>query len=101
MNADSSVTTAEPWSQLPPKTGKGGSTESGKNYADFLVYLYLPISERSISRVAQQQNKSAKYLEKSSSKYYWGPRTTAWDRQEAEKRAVQQQQPREKGKNCG
>jgi hypothetical protein len=92
MNADPSVTTPDPWLQLLPKTGKGGSTESGKNYAHFLVYRDLPISERSISRAARQVKKSVKYLEKLSSKFDWPPRTTAWDRHEAENRAVQQQQ---------
>ena len=37
MSVDSSVTTPDPWLQLPPKTGKGGSTESG-NYQAVEAY---------------------------------------------------------------
>src|SRR5450432_524342 len=92
MNADSSVTTPDPWLQLPSKTGKGGSTETSKNYAYFLVFRDFPVSARSISRVAGQVKRGPKYLEKLSSKFGWRPRADAWNLRQAEIRAEQQQQ---------
>ena len=81
MNPDSSISTPqEPWLQLAAKAGKYGATETLKNYEAFAVYRDLPVSERSIARVAQRLVKNEKKLQKWSSKFFWGERVAAWER---------------------
>jgi hypothetical protein len=98
MTSDVVISSLEkPWLQLPPKTGKGGATETAVNYASFEVYRDLPVSERSISRVAQLLGCSEKLLEKWSSRFYWVERITAWKRHLDEvELGRRQQQAREK-----
>src|SRR6266404_4146680 len=94
MTADSPISNLkQPWLQLPPKTGKGGATETLKNHEAFIVYRDLPTSERSIALAARRLGKNEKLLEKWSSKFYWPERVAAWQRGieeiEAERRLQQ------------
>jgi hypothetical protein len=84
MNADSSVTTRDPWLPLLPKTGKGGTNETPLNYQAFEVYRDLTPSERSLLRTAQILGRSTTLMEKWSSQFYWVARAGAWDRRVSE-----------------
>jgi len=98
---DSPISSLEtPWQRLPPKTGKGGATESPKSFARFERFRELPASERTLSRLAQLLGTTEKSLEKLSSKHYWMERVAVWDRRQSDARAEanaqeQQRQARE------
>lgn len=80
--------TQEPWLRLPPKTSKDGASESSSNYEDFEAYRNLKPFERSLQRTAQIRGKSTSLIERLCSRYWWVPRTSAWDRHLAEKAAA-------------
>ena len=64
---------------MPPRSGKGGATESSINFQAFRRYIELPPGERSLRRVAQDLNKNEKLMERWSSKFGWRQRALAWD----------------------
>ena len=89
----------EPWLQLPPKTGKGGATESPKSYAKFERFRGLPPEERTLARLAELLGTTLKSLEKLAARYEWIERAAAWDRRQAQARAeaaAEEQQRRAK-----
>ena len=100
MTPNSPISSLEkPWLKLPPKTGKGGATESAKSFELFAYFRDIPPAERTLSRVAQLRGKTEKSLEKLSSKYYWAERVADRDRRQAEARAeanAEEQQRRAK-----
>src|SRR5450432_2177965 len=84
MNANSSISTHDPWLPLPPKSGKGGTNETLSNYRAFQVYGCLVPSERSLPRTAQILRRTRGPMERLSIQFDWAKRAGAWDCRRAE-----------------